>query len=92
MYCIYMCIVHAVSHVKTLHLFSSIISIFNQNDIEKPRKKSISMLQGIINSARSYHSSVLNGVMRSPMSFFDTTPSGRGPFPSKNENYNCHDE
>ena len=31
----------------------------------------------LIRSARTFQSEVLTGVMKSPMSFFDTTPSGR---------------
>lgn len=39
--------------------------------------KTMIQLQGIIKSGRSFHNNILQGIMRSPMNFFDTTPSGR---------------
>ena len=32
---------------------------------------------GIIKSGRLFHKNILNGIMKSPMEFFDTTPTGR---------------
>ena len=39
--------------------------------------KSMTMLRGILNSARIFHYDLLSGVMHAPMSFFDSTPMGR---------------
>ncbi|CAG5100511.1 Oidioi.mRNA.OKI2018_I69.XSR.g17031.t1.cds [Oikopleura dioica] len=39
--------------------------------------RSIINIQGIIASGRAFHKNLLYGIMRSPMSFFDTTPTGR---------------
>jgi len=39
--------------------------------------RSIINIQGIIASGKQFHKRLLFGIMRSPMSFFDTTPTGR---------------
>ncbi|XP_060581167.1 multidrug resistance-associated protein 1-like isoform X5 [Ruditapes philippinarum] len=38
---------------------------------------SISLYNGVLKAARNLHLGILYNIMRSPMSFFDTTPSGR---------------
>ena len=57
-----------VDHANDGHIIVAAVAILGQ---------SICIALGSISAARIFHHSLINRILRSPMSFFDTTPTGR---------------